>query len=719
MLSLPSSISTAAAADQSSWIELYDIYLKENISTPWGNTSTLRLSTGAGQFDFFTPTNSPEPPASQGSSATYHYWPIKRKIIKSQSKSANDKLAIVASNVTSEWASMLAAVDWYDVHVVIRKVPTSIEGPLTPTDCLLVFAGQIDSARVTLEQIQFTLSSSLANFSTMLPAHNMHAACRWRWGDDMCTAVKLSSANRKPKTVDTSYTPTTTYIPSLFTGYADEPVTADPVTDTIHLPSHTLLANHRVRLTGSPAPTGITPGRWYYVINPDDDTFQLATEADGSPIDITSAGTSVTLTSETGLLEDTASAIGTDAVPFATITASSEQSGYEAANLSDTYPADAHWRFSDDPDNPTPSVDIWTPWIRFDFGTSRAIQILDFHPQALVRTCIVEASADASTWVRINSTAPQLTSISTALGGGQRWRVILQAQSFRYYRVTCSKGGPQPWFAEDIITMTIEMRTSSSSSDLVDPLANAAITTSSEISSYEGYRVKTSYATGWKINAPSQSAFGVLDWGINDQGYWIIPDDQAGLKNPLLKPWVTFDFGAPIQLGIWRIKQRDNTDHSTLPRLITLFASNDAANWTFLTYFELPPVAGAVAEINLTAPPEAQYWRINVRTIWGDQITYAMFNKVRAYEGTINYWAHGRITFDSDTPTVALRGISRRITQSFRGQIYCEALPTAPSAGDRFTVERGCSGTFNACAIRGNTENYGGFDSLPAETIIR
>jgi hypothetical protein len=40
-------------------------------------------------------------------------------------------------------------------------------------------------------------------------------------------------------------------------------------------------------------------------------------------------------------------------------------------------------------------------------------------------------------------------------------------------------------------------------------------------------------------------------------GYWQIPDAQAGLKNEALKPYIQFDFRVNKRLKTWRIHTCD------------------------------------------------------------------------------------------------------------------------------------------------------------------
>lgn len=715
METLPTTIATAAAADQAVWAEIYDFYLHSAITTPWGSASVLRMASAGGDVAFFTPLEDPEPAGTQGDAATYRYWPIKRQLIKSQSKFANDKLALAVSNVTGEFAQMLADVDWYDVPVVVRKV--AVVAGLTSADSVVIFHGQIDSARVTLEQIQFTLSSNLATFQTVLPQENMHAACRFRFGDDMCTAIPLAVANYRAKyaTVGGS----TTKILAESTRYEAEPVTADNTTGLFTLTGHTLVAGDRVTFGGTAAPTGITAGAFYYVYGPSGDTFQVEEERAGGPVSFSDDGTDVTLTSIGGIFEDTIASAGTDlvnALADGAITTSSEQTGSEGYRVKTGHAAGEYWAFGNNPSNPTPSVDIYTPWIRFDFGSGQLVQIIDLDAQALARVVKVEASADDTTWVVMTSVGPALQRNNA---GQSVWRIAVQTASYRYWRLTCSKAGGQAWHDGENIANTIVAITSAAGSDLVNPLADGAITTSDEVTGHEGYRVQTGYGAGWQVTAPSAESFGVFDWGVNLNGYWQIPDAQAGLKNAALTPYIQFDFGSAVAPGLWTIKQRDSVDRSLLPRLIEIFSSTNASDWVFQTYFELPATAGATAEINIPGAASARYWRICVRTIWGDQFTYGMFNKVTAHAGHRNYWAAGTVKFDAATTTAALRGIARAVLKSEAGALYVPTLPAAPQLGDTFVVKRGCARTFNACAEKQNTENYGGFDSLPSETIVR
>jgi hypothetical protein len=108
-----------------------------------------------------------------------------------------------------------------------------------------------------------------------------------------------------------------------------------------------------------------------------------------------------------------------------------------------------------------------------------------------------------------------------------------------------------------------------------------------------------------------------------------------------------------------------------------------------------------------------------VRSRWAESLYKSMFAEVQAYELSRNWWQDGKITFDAATSTAALRNISRKVLESYDGEVVVQDLPATPASGDTFVIERGCARNFNACCARLNTENYGGFDDLPTQTVIR
>jgi hypothetical protein len=477
MKDLSTPIDTQAAASQSGWCELYDIYLRETISTPWGNTNVLRLCTLPGGVNFFTPSIAPEPSDTRSDAQLYQFWPIKRDAVSGSSRSAEQSLVFTASNVTSEWAAMIAAVDWYDTPVLIRKVSTTISSP-TADDCAILFVGMIDSATISNRLLQFSCSNDMANLAVTRPAWRTHTICRFRWGDDLCTAIRFHPDNYKSKTVGSGST--TTKI-----------VSAD-------------------------------------------------------------------LTEDTGA--------------------------------------------------------------RGTYGT-----------------------------------------------------------------------------------------------DIVDAVADGNFSDSSHETGLEASEAKSSNDGFWGWSVASS------DWGTPIQGTWEIPDAQSGLKNPLLKPWWQVDFGSAKTPKLWRVQNGSSEYRDLWPRLIEIFASSNGSDWTFATYFEMPAIALTLFDVLIPSAISARYWRICVRTRWAEIAQNSgPILAVRAYEGGRNYWANGMITFDPDTATTALRGISAAVTESYSGELWiAKTLPAAPANGDTFVVERGCPRTFNGCAERLNTENFGGFDSLPFEQVPR
>lgn len=470
MKTLSGPVSTEAAAAQSGWCELVDLYLKATIATPAGSTNILRLCTLPGGFSFFTPKIAPEP--AFGTAADYLFWPMRRATVKMDANYTTDKLTITASNVSTEWAQMLEAVDWYDVPVIVRKAPITL-GTVTADDCAVIFSGFVDSAKITDEQVQLTCSNDFSSFNTKKPSALMHHNCRFQWGDDMCTALRFAAANCKVKTV--------------------------------------------------------------------------------------AAGSTTKIVNSADLTED----------------------------------------------------------------------------------------------------------------GGLRASLGI---------------------------------------DQVDGLASGAFTASSASTGFEAEKVRASVAGSWRFDEV---------WGVIFQNAYRIPDAQAGLKNPLLQPYIQIDFGSNKSLKHWRIKNNATTIEQ-IARLILFFSSTDASNWKFEQYHECQPILGGTDVINIHGAASARYWRICIRSRWMESNNYRSdFENIEAYITSRNYWANGTITFAADTLTTALRGISRRVLESYNGEISVMALPVAPAAGDTFTIERGCPRSFNGCAERQNTENYGGFDSLPNETVVR
>lgn len=563
METLSTPLTTQTTAAQSGWAELYDIYLKSAITTPWGTLSILRLTNLPGGANFFTPKLSPESAGTQGNAQSYSFWPIQRATVRGDAKSANDKIQITASNVTTEWAAMIAAIDWYDTPIVIRKISTTITTP-TADDCAIIWSGQVDSAKLTETQILFECSSDLAALQVIAPRENMHTNCRFQWGDDLCTAWRYRSDNYKSKTVG--------------------------------------------------------------------------------------AGSSDTVVKSADLTEDTSSAAsyGTDlvnALADTAITASSQGSvGGTFAVACQSSP------FS------------WAPGLVF---TSAAV--LSFGTLVVFSGTALPGGIVAGVWYPV-------THYTWAGWSG--------------YLVWDPTGSTQmPW---------------------VSAGTNVSITSEGGACA----EVKSSKSTYW-------SAIDPATWGTASNGFYTIPDAQAGLKNMGLKPWITFDFGSAKTPRVWRIASAPLPQLERLARLLYLGYSTDGIYFTFHRYFEIPPIGGILYDCLTPSAPSARYWSISVRTQWGAGFKKELLAKVLAYEDSRHWWAWGRITFASNTATVALRNISRRVRESYAGEVHVPKLPAIPAAGDTFIIERGCPRTFNACAERLNTDNFGGFTDLPFQSIIR
>ncbi|MCK5161640.1 MAG: phage BR0599 family protein [Candidatus Aureabacteria bacterium] len=88
-----------------------------------------------------------------------------------------------------------------------------------------------------------------------------------------------------------------------------------------------------------------------------------------------------------------------------------------------------------------------------------------------------------------------------------------------------------------------------------------------------------------------------------------------------------------------------------------------------------------------------------------------------------DYWNYGYITFNDDTTTTALQGISRMIKDFVAAddKIYpVFSFPAIPVAGDTYKIERGCDLTLDSCQNKfSNQANYGGIHTLPAIMVRR
>lgn len=248
---------------------------------------------------------------------------------------------------------------------------------------------------------------------------------------------------------------------------------------------------------------------------------------------------------------------------------------------------------------------------------------------------------------------------------------------------------------------------------------NAAATMSASHDNANAGKVKSTIAGEWN---PTFDA----NWADTLEGYWAIKVAQAGTRSELLQPYLQFDFGTTFSMGWWTFEGLSTVDREELPRLALLFSSSNASTWVFERYFEYPSTGG-VMEFPVYGSPAHRYRRMCFRTRWSDSSQWGIrVANIKGYAVTKNYWAQGQVEFSSSTTTVALRGKRTAVMGSWQGALDVAALPVAPVAGDTFKILRGCPRTFNACSEREHASNlgftalnFGGFDSLPWETIVK
>jgi hypothetical protein len=83
----------------------------------------------------------------------------------------------------------------------------------------------------------------------------------------------------------------------MLTRHTAQAVTASSATDRVTLNNHGLTVGDQVRFRGTNVPGGVVAGNWYWVVNPTINDFQVAATFVGSPIDLTTNGSSVTIDS--------------------------------------------------------------------------------------------------------------------------------------------------------------------------------------------------------------------------------------------------------------------------------------------------------------------------------------------------------------------------------------------------------------------------------------
>jgi len=639
MKTLSTPVSTQAAAVNSGWVELYDFYLSASIATPWGTTNIIRLCTLPNGFSFFAPTQSPEPAGTQGNAQTYQYWPIKREVVKGDTKFQDDRLQITASNVSSQFASLLALVNWYDTPVVIRKVPLFQTG-LTSGDCVVLFSGLVDSISITAQALQFTCSSSLGALNSLLPSENMHASCRFRFGDDQCTIIKYlpenylagtcgagsSTTNIKSSDLTQDSGSSSGYGTDLVDALADGAITASSSSNTMVNVAcamslfklsavNNFTIGAAVVFSANTMPSGLTAGVIYYVVfksTKDPTVFSVSASIGGAPI-----------------------SVGYGAVNFK----------ISSANLD---------------------------YINAAVTINPTSNIVQKTAHGLANNYLVTFSA---------------ATLPAPLVAGFAYYVV--NATVNNFQLALTPGGA----AIDLTT------------------AGTTVLVTAFLPGAGPAGVKASNFYGWSFGLAS-------DWGTQIQGYYQIPDAQAGLKNGALTPWIQFDFGSAVSPKVWQVASFAGVQPEQRVRLIEFFSSSNGSTWNFESYYEVPRLGAQLFDVLIPNASSARYWRICVRSRWAEQLYYLMFSRVSAYAGSRNWWLNGQITFDGNvTPALANKTVAVR--SSYSGEIFCAPLPVAPASGDTFIIKRGCGRAFNDCCARGNTENYGGFNDLELQNVIQ
>lgn len=433
MKTLSGTLTTEIAASQSGWCECIEITLKSAITTPFGSTSVLRVTSNPGGLASFL-------------SNAWTFWPFKRDVIKGDRKTTNDKLGIAFSNVTGEWATMLDAVDWSDCPVTIYKVATS-----AGNDYVTLFTGLIDAASITLETIQFTVSNSLGSLSTVAPRENMHQNCRFNWADDQCTMLRYRTENYAAKTLDAACTTTrlkdtgftedtgtaASYGTDLVNALADGSITASDqkaahagtsVTGNALLnlitfgSPHGLAIDDPFTLGGTTAPSPLVLGTTYYVRQGSNGSnLSVRATPGGAAIDLTTAGTAVTFSTPTN---------------FHGHQIKSGNAGF--------------WQLSSNADWGTLSHAYWqipdaqagvanaalTPYVQIDFGSAKTPRLWrlasiesESRLEDLVRLVVFFSSSDAATWTHEGYFE------LPPVGGTLHECLIPKASTKRYWRI--------------------------------------------------------------------------------------------------------------------------------------------------------------------------------------------------------------------------------------------------------------------------------------------
>jgi hypothetical protein len=109
----------------------------------------------------------------------------------------------------------------------------------------------------------------------------------------------------------------------------------------------------------------------------------------------------------------------------------------------------------------------------------------------------------------------------------------------------------------------------------------------------------------WRLDADTE-------WGTATQGYWQIPDAQAGLKNAALKPYIDFDLGSAKTLKTFLIRNTEGVSLNNMTRLVQVFSdsASDFSTAKFEGYAEVSQRGGEWTEIRLHGAASRRYWRI-------------------------------------------------------------------------------------------------------------
>ena len=82
-----------------------------------------------------------------------------------------------------------------------------------------------------------------------------------------------------------------------------------------------------------------------------------------------------------------------------------------------------------------------------------------------------------------------------------------------------------------------------------------------------------------------------------------------------------------------------------------------------------------------------------------------------------DYWNYGELEFTAG----ANDGVKRMVTDSVKDTSVTlnRTLDTIPSAGDTYTIKRGCDKTITRCSGLGNAAAFGGFFTLPTQMVVK